>query len=95
MHAVLIERNSRLIYEEYFDGFDEKWGEPLGRVVMGTTTIHDLRSVTKSVVSALVGLAVAEGAIPSLDLPVVNWFPEFADCRRRSAVASRSATCWA
>ena len=46
---------------------------------MGTTTIHDLRSVTKSVVGALVGLAVAEGAIPSLDLPVVNWFPEFAD----------------
>ena len=79
VHAVLIERNSRLIYEEYFDGFDEKWGEPLGRVVMGTTTIHDLRSVTKSVVSALVGLAVAEGAIPSLDRPVVSWFPEFAD----------------
>ncbi len=28
VHAVLIERRGRLIYEEYFDGFDERWGEP-------------------------------------------------------------------
>src|SRR5262245_33101994 len=75
VHAVLIERNGRLVYEEYFDGFDEKWGEPVGRVVMSAALKHDLRSVTKSVVSALVGLAVAERAIPSLDRPVVDWFP--------------------
>jgi hypothetical protein len=28
VHAVLIERQGQLIYEEYFDGFDEKWGTP-------------------------------------------------------------------
>ena len=77
VHAVLIERAGRLIYETYADGFDERWGEPLGRVSMSTESMHDLRSVTKSVVSALVGIALDEGAIKSLDQPVVQWFPEY------------------
>jgi CubicO group peptidase (beta-lactamase class C family) len=77
VHAILIERDGKLIYEEYFDGFDEKWGQPLGRISMTAETRHDLRSVTKSVVSALVGIALNEGAIPSLDQPIVRWFPEY------------------
>jgi CubicO group peptidase (beta-lactamase class C family) len=79
VHAILIERAGTLVYEEYFDGFDERWGEPLGRVSMNREAKHDLRSVTKSVVSALTGIAVASGAIPSLDQPVVRWFPEYPD----------------
>jgi CubicO group peptidase (beta-lactamase class C family) len=77
VHAIVIERDGRLIYEEYFDGFDEKWGEPLGRVRMTRDSMHDLRSITKSVVSALAGVAVAAGDIKSLDQPVVEWFPEY------------------
>ena len=77
VHAVLIERGGRLIYEEYFDGFDERWGLPLGKVSMTAETKHDLRSVTKSVVSALIGIAHGEGKIPSLDQPLVEWFPEY------------------
>ena len=79
VHAVLIERNGQLVYEEYFDGFDEKWGAPLGQVSMTAETKHDLRSVTKSVVSALVGIAHGDGAIKSLDAPVMDWFPEYPD----------------
>lgn len=77
VHAILIERGGKLVYEEYFDGFDEKWGLPLGKVSMTSDTKHDLRSVTKSVVSALVGIAHGEGKIPSLDQPLVEWFPEY------------------
>jgi len=91
VHAVLIERNGRLIYEEYFDGFDERWGQPLGPVKMTAQSKHDLRSVTKSVVSALVGIAHGEGKIPSLDEPIVKWFPEYSDLdtpdRRRVTLA--------
>jgi CubicO group peptidase (beta-lactamase class C family) len=79
VHAILIERAGRLIYEEYFDGFDEHWGQPVGRVSMSWESLHDLRSITKSVVSALVGVAVRAGAIQSLDQPLIEWFPEYAD----------------
>ena len=91
VHAVLIERSGQLIYESYFDGFDERWGQPLGRISMGPDTKHDLRSVTKSVVSALTGIALAEGRIKSLDQPLVEWFPEFPELntaeRRRITLA--------
>jgi CubicO group peptidase (beta-lactamase class C family) len=91
VHAVLIERNGRLIYEEYFEGFDERWGLPLGRVKMTAESKHDLRSITKSVVSALVGIAHGEGKIQSLDEPIVKWFPEYPELdtpeRRRVTLA--------
>ncbi len=91
VHAILIERSGHLIYESYFDGFDERWGQQLGRVSMTATSKHDLRSITKSVVSALTGIALSEGAIKSLDEPVVQWFPEFPDLnttqRRRVTLA--------
>lgn len=91
VHAILIERNGQLIYEEYFDGFDQKWGQPLGRIQMGPEVKHDLRSVTKSVVSALAGIAHKEGAINSLDDPVMRWFPEYPELdtpeRRRVTLA--------
>ena len=90
VHAVLIERAGHLVYEEYFSGKDERWGEPLGVVTFNRGTLHDLRSVTKSVVSALVGVASSSGAIPSLDAPLLSYFPEYKDLdvpeRRRITV---------
>jgi CubicO group peptidase (beta-lactamase class C family) len=79
VHALLIERGGRLVYEEYFSGRDERWGAPLGVVVFNRETKHDLRSVTKSVVSALVGLAKESAAIGSLDAPLLDYFPEYKD----------------
>jgi CubicO group peptidase (beta-lactamase class C family) len=79
VHAVLIEHDRHLVYEQYFSGPDESWGRPLGRVTFTRETLHDLRSVTKSVVSALVGMANSSGAIPSLDAPLLDYFPEYSD----------------
>jgi CubicO group peptidase (beta-lactamase class C family) len=91
IHAILIERGGRLVYEEYFSAPDTRWGTSLGTVAMNGNTLHDLRSVTKSVVSALVGIAVGDGAIKSLDQPVVEWFPEYPELntaeRRRITLA--------
>jgi CubicO group peptidase (beta-lactamase class C family) len=41
-------------------------------------------SVTKSVASALVGMAVADGAIDSVDAPIGRWLPDLRDPRARS-----------
>jgi CubicO group peptidase (beta-lactamase class C family) len=62
--GLVIARNGRLCYDAYFSG--------------GPTTVHELQSVTKSVTSALVGAAVARGAIASVQQPVAALLPEFA-----------------
>jgi CubicO group peptidase (beta-lactamase class C family) len=79
VHAVLIERDGHLVYEDYFSGHDERRGRPLGMVTFTRDMTHDIRSVTKSAISALVGIAAGSGAIRSLDTPLLDYFPEYAD----------------
>ncbi|HEV8390539.1 MAG TPA: serine hydrolase, partial [Dongiaceae bacterium] len=80
-HAILIARRGKLVYERYFTGEDQAWGKALGRVTYDTTKLHDLRSITKSVTSLLVGVAVDRGWIGDLDASVFSFFPEHADLR--------------
>jgi CubicO group peptidase (beta-lactamase class C family) len=82
VHAVLIVKGDRLVYEEYFAGEDRRWqGEGIESVSLsfGPDTLHDIRSAGKSVTSALVGIAVNSGAIESLDQSLLSFFPEHSD----------------
>jgi CubicO group peptidase (beta-lactamase class C family) len=81
VHAVLVARRGRLVFERYFAGEDQRWGRPLGRVEFGPDTLHDLRSVTKTVVALLVGIAIGRGHLEGVDEPVTRFFPEHADLR--------------
>ncbi|MBS0223330.1 MAG: serine hydrolase [Proteobacteria bacterium] len=65
--------------ERYFDGSDESWGRPLGVVKFAPDVKHDVKSVSKSATSLLIGIALAEGKFPALDSPVLDVFPEYAD----------------
>ena len=76
LHSLLVVRDGKLAFERYFPGRDAQWGHPLGRVEFGPETLHDLRSVTKSVVGALVGIAHGDGSLPDLDAPLASFFPE-------------------
>jgi CubicO group peptidase (beta-lactamase class C family) len=38
--------------------------------------LHKNNSVTKSIISALVGLCLKQGLIPDLDTPIITFFPE-------------------
>lgn len=78
VHAVLIEKDGRLVYEEYFTGEDETWGSSLGTVTFGRASLHDLRSVSKSVVSTLVGIAIGGGEIHSVETRLRDLLPEYA-----------------
>ena len=79
LHAVLVSRAGLLVHESYYEGRDESWGKPLGLVSFGPETLHDLRSVTKSVVGLLYGIALDRGLVPGPDAPLVAQFPEYPD----------------
>jgi CubicO group peptidase (beta-lactamase class C family) len=90
LHAVVVARHGKLVLERYFTGSDERWGQDLGSVAFGPDVLHDLRSVSKSIVGLLYGIALAEGKVPALDTPLVDAFP-YADlaadpARRRITV---------
>ncbi len=81
VHAVVVVRNGTLLFEHYRKGYDEKWGRPIGEVQYAADVKHDVRSISKSVVSLLVGIAIDRGLIRSVDEPVFTFFPEFASLR--------------
>lgn len=78
LHAVRVVRAGETLAEVCFRGIDENWGQPLGERQHAPDALHDVRSITKSVVGLLYGIAHAEGAVPSLDMPVREQFPEYA-----------------
>jgi CubicO group peptidase (beta-lactamase class C family) len=61
--AFLVIHDDRLLYERYFDGCDE-------------SSIHTSFSMAKSFASALVGIAIDEGHINSVNEPITNYIPE-------------------
>jgi len=79
LHSVIVARDGKLVTERYYEGSDERWGTWLGKIAFTPDTLHDLRSVSKSIVSLLYGIALAEGKVPELDAPLVDQFPEYAD----------------
>lgn len=89
LHAVLIARHGQLVHEHYFAGDDNAWGQPLGRVAFDAGTPHDLRSITKSVVSLAFGAAAAGDPALDLDAPVFDFFPDHADLRTPARDAIR------
>lgn len=69
IRSLLVVKDGRLVAESYFqDG--------------GVDTPTNLQSATKSVTSALVGLAIQDGCIPAVDIRVMDYFPELADSIR-------------
>ncbi|MGE3465646.1 MAG: serine hydrolase domain-containing protein [Pyrinomonadaceae bacterium] len=80
VHSLLIFRHGRLVYENYFAGDDVERGVgPLGVVKHSRDTLHDIRSISKSVVALAVLVAHSQGKIKSLDQNLKEFFPEYAD----------------
>jgi CubicO group peptidase (beta-lactamase class C family) len=79
IHSVLIVKDGKLAFEAYFSGNDQDWGTDLGNVTFDSDTRHDLRSVSKSVTSALIGIAIDDGKLAGTDATVPELFPEYAD----------------
>ncbi len=79
LHGIVILQDGEQIYERYGQGEDYILGESLGEVRFDADTLHDVRSVSKSVVALLYGTALAQGKVPGPDEPLLPNFPEYPD----------------
>jgi len=62
VRSILIARHGRLVFEKYYNGGNSE-------------ELQNIQSMTKSVTSALVGIAIKEGRL-KLDQRVLDFFPE-------------------
>jgi CubicO group peptidase (beta-lactamase class C family) len=81
IHSVLVVRRGSLVFEHYRRGVDQRGGRALGEVAHGPDVKHDVRSVSKSVVSLLVGIALDRKLIANIDQTVFTFFPQYGSLR--------------
>ena len=72
IHSILISKDGKLIYEQYFNGWNKD-------------SLHDSRSAFKSITSLLTGIAVDKGLIKDVNQKVYSFFPEYKDFSRNNA----------
>jgi len=96
LHGVVAARGGRIFFERYLAGPDLAHARPLGVVRFGPETLHDMRSVTKSVVGLLYGIALAQGQVPAPDANLIEQFPEYpelaGDAARRELTVGHALT---
>jgi CubicO group peptidase (beta-lactamase class C family) len=81
VHAVLVARGRKLVFERYFKGSDEINGLRVGNVTFDADTLHNIKSATKSFASLALGIAIDRGLIRSVNEPIFSFFPELSDLR--------------
>lgn len=82
LHCVLVWQGGRMLFEHYRRSRDKAVGNWFEReVAFGPDVLHDLRSISKSVVALLIGQAVGRGEI-DVATPVLDFYPSLADLRR-------------
>jgi CubicO group peptidase (beta-lactamase class C family) len=81
VHVVLVARGGKLVFERYFRGSDEIYGRPVGNVTFDADTLNDMKSVSKSVASLAVGIAIDRGLKGSTNEPIFSFFPELSGLR--------------
>jgi CubicO group peptidase (beta-lactamase class C family) len=64
LNSLLVSYQDRILVEDYFGGTDPK--RPA-----------NMKSASKSVISALIGIAIEEGFITSVNVPIAQYFPEY------------------
>lgn len=73
VHSVLIIKNGKLVFEEYFPGEDTG----RGYVAFNRDEIHHAMSVTKGFTSTSIGIAIDKGMIQGTEEELAVFFPEY------------------
>jgi CubicO group peptidase (beta-lactamase class C family) len=71
LHSLLVSRRGELVLERYYNG-------------ARATRPANIKSASKSIISALVGIAIERRLIPAVDTPIVTWFPELTKDREHA-----------
>ncbi len=82
IHSILIIKDNKLVFEEYFQGYlysNNPPGSDGDYIQYDRDVIHFLASVTKSVTSVLVGIAVSQGHISSIEDKVSDYLPQYSN----------------
>jgi CubicO group peptidase (beta-lactamase class C family) len=79
LHGVVAVRGGRTLLEYYGAGEDFAWADSLGVIEFGPETLHDIRSVTKSVTALLYGIALSDGLVPPPTESLLRHFPQYPD----------------
>lgn len=64
LNGMIVIRANKMVFERYYNGYQKE------------DTFH-IASVTKSILSALIGIAIEQGNIKSLDQKVLDFFPDY------------------
>ncbi|MDX8361734.1 serine hydrolase [Cytobacillus sp. IB215316] len=62
--GIVIAKNTSLVYEKYFDGYTQE------------DVLH-VASVTKSIISVLIGIAIDKGYVKNIEQKVLEFFPDY------------------
>ena len=73
MAGIVVRKDGKLLYEQYFHGCTD------------SSRIH-VYSVTKSIVSILIGIAIDKGYIRNVQQKVLEFFPDYTVKRRETTI---------
>ena len=73
IHSILVIKNGKLVFEEYFPGRDLVKGD----IAFTREDLHGVMSVTKSFTSTLIGIAIDKGLIKGTEESLLAFFPEY------------------
>lgn len=84
IHCILVIKDDLLVFEEYFAGHDfdmNTWNFHGAWINFNRDTRHNLHSVTKSITSTLLGIAIDNGFIAGVEEKVYDFFPDYDSLR--------------
>jgi CubicO group peptidase (beta-lactamase class C family) len=96
LHSILIVRNGKLVFEEYFHGYTFNPANPnncRGEYILYDRNYADsLCSATKSFTGALTGIAIDQGFIEDVNVRLFSFFPDYSalnDDQRKDRIEIR------